>query len=119
MFNELLKSDLSRTEVRVVRFTKGRRIGGKLKSSAKQPFVIKAAVQPLSGRETETLPEGRRQMHVLKLYTQTKLFVEDDKNDLRADLLEIDGETYEVFKSEKYTGLGLNHYKVMAARVNK
>ncbi len=119
MFNDLLNCDLSRVEVKVTRFTKGRLIGGKLKASMLRPFVILAAAQPLTGRERETLPEGRRQIKTLKLYTETSLLVDNDKANQRADLVEVRGELFEVFEVWEQRGLDMDHFKVFIAKVNK
>lgn len=110
---------LTPAEIKVTRFTKGRLIGGKLEASAQRPFVLQAAAQPLTGRERETLPEGRRQIKTLKLYTDIPLLVSNDKLNQRADLVEVECEDYEVFEIHKQRGIGLDHYKVFIAKLNK
>jgi hypothetical protein len=118
-FDSLLACDLSTHVVKVTRFTKGRLVGGKLKTSKNRPFAMPASVQPLNGRDKEMLPEGRRQSHTYKLYTKEQLYVSDDRAGQKADHVEIDGEMFEVFMSEKERGLDLDHYKSFAARLNK
>ena len=114
-----LLSTLGNTEVRVIRFGRGRRdTGGKLKASIKDRFRILASVQPIRGREREFLPDGFRQMHVIRLYVEEELCTSDDKLGQRADILEIGSESYEVIAVEKRAGLRLSHYKVFAARSN-
>ena len=105
-------------EVTVTRFAKGRLVGGKFKASKQRPFKVKTRVQPVNGREREFLPEGWRQKYLRKLYLEERLFTDDDQNAQRADLLTIEGEEFEVMQVEKRKGLGLDHFKVFAARRN-
>ncbi len=110
---------LGNSEVFVTRWGKGKLVGGKLKASKLTPFkLVNPAVQPLNGREIETMPDNRRQSYMVKLYTAEKLLVSDDKISQRADLLMIDGEEFEVFQVSSHRGLGLSHFKSFAARRN-
>ena len=104
--------------ITVVRYGKGRIVGGKLKASKQRPFTVKAAVQPMTGRERESLPEGWRQRRLVKVYTNERLLVSDDKREQRADLLFFDDEEYEVLESEQHRGVGLDYFKTIAARRN-
>jgi len=117
MSNGLIGYALGGIEISIQRFEKGAWTGGKLHSKPMPPFTTKAVVQPMTGRDLETLPEGRRQDHVIKLYTDVRLLVSDDHAKERADVLTIDGEFFEVIHSENWQGLGLTHHKAFAARV--
>lgn len=105
--------------VKITRFGKAVLIGGQHKASKQKPFYIAASVQNLSGLEKETLPEGRRQSYVLKLYTKERLVESDDQAAQRADIVQVESEEFEVFQVEKHRGLGLDHYKTLVARLNK
>ena len=118
MSTDAILDTLGNTEIVVTRFGVGRLVAGKLKASKLPPFKIKAAVQPIKGREREFMPEGQRQKHIVKLYCKECLLAPDDKRQQRADLLTIEGEGYEVIIVEKQKGLGLDHYKAYAARRN-
>ena len=109
---------LENTQICVTRFLPGRLVGGKVKASKKQPFKIRAGVQQINGREREDLPAGWRERYIVKLYTDRPLVVSDDKKKQRADLLEIEGEFFEVIMVAPFRGLNLNHFKCFAARRN-
>ena len=111
-------SCLANLQIAVTRFLPGRLIGGKLKASKARPFSISASVQVVKGREQEFLPEGLRQKYIVKLYCKEKLVTSDDNKAQRADLLEINGEGFEVMIVERSRGLGMDHFKVFAARRN-
>jgi len=110
---------LANENIDVVRWGKSRLVGGKAKASKQPPFKAVAAVQAVGGRERETLPEGRRQSYVIKLYTEIKLLIDDDQQKQRADLVRIDGEWFEVFQVERFKGIGMDHYRSFAARLNQ
>lgn len=102
----------------VTRWGKTKLVGGKHKASKIQPFKLAASVQPVSGRARESLPEGFRQSYVIRLYVEKELLTSDDKKKQRADLLQFEGEMFEVIVVERNRGIGLNHFKVFAARIN-
>ena len=116
MTTSALLDCLGNEQVTVTRFGKTKLVGGKHKASKMKPFRVVASVQPIKGREREFLPEGFNQRHVVRLYTETKLLLTDEKTRQRADLLTIDGEEFEVIMVETHKGLGLDHFKVYAAR---
>jgi hypothetical protein len=118
MSTDCLLDTLGNVEITVTRFSTGKLIGGKLKASAKPTFKVTASVQPINGKEREFLAEGWRQSYVVKLYTKEKLLTSDDKKAQKADLLSIQGESFEVISVERNVGLGMDHYKVQAARRN-
>lgn len=64
-------------------------------------FPIVAGVQPASGRDLQRLPEERRSEATIVLYTKTELVV-GDPGSSEADLVEIDGEQWEVQHVEKW-----------------
>ncbi len=77
------------------------------------PFPIRATVLPLPGDSTGSGEDGRRRNSVISVTTKKALYaVSSDRN---ADLLEWNGEQYEV-KSVKPLGTGtrLAHYKATA-----
>jgi len=109
---------LGNTKICVTRHTQGRIVGGKRKVSKKRPFHIEAGVQQINGRERELLPEGWRQSYIVKVYTDKRLYASDDAKNQQADLLEIDGERFEVVMQAPFKGLDLDHFRYFAARAN-
>lgn len=70
------------------------------------------SIQPLRGNETQQLPEGRRSIEHMKLYTATKLRAADEKAKTPADIISYDGKTWEVMEVQNwYQTSGLQHYK--------
>lgn len=72
--------------------------------------------QPLTGSEMLELPEGERVRNVRKLYTATTLRPADVSTKARADEVDIDGETYVVFRTMPYNMGVLDHHKVIVIR---
>lgn len=92
---------------------------GTYQDGATSTFTIDDAnVQPLGGREAQTLPEGLRQRTGKVIYTDTELRAVDPQADQPGDRLDYEGETYEVRKVEEHDGL-LSHYKVTAVRTKE
>ena len=65
------------------------------------PNVV-ASFQPLRGSELEMLPEGDRTRRSGKVYTATELHAENRLGGVPADLIEFDGDTWEVQTVEKH-----------------
>ena len=77
--------------------------------------IIQASVQPLRAHEVQNLEEGKRNLEWYWLFTTTRLNVVTDKN---PDLIEIDGDDYEVHKIEPWqNGQILDHYKCLVTRI--
>jgi len=78
---------------------------------------VVASVQPITGDEAETLPEGLRSRRPAKLYTETELLQKNTSTGTPADLILWDGETWEVVSVEKHTWG--TYYKAMIARIGQ
>lgn len=118
-FSDLFCSDLSLEDVKVFRHELGRRVNGKLRTSLIPIAITISSVQPLTGRDLEKIDSGRRQKRLLKFYTECELLIDDDQApDQKADIVEVDGERFEIFQSMKFRGLGLDHYVSFGARLN-
>lgn len=79
-------------------------------------FVISASLQPVSGPEMESLPEGRRESQVIKIYTSSKLQTVTDAN---PDVLEASGMRFEIVSVAPYQSNVLNHYKCIAVKIGE
>lgn len=82
-------------------------------------FLI--SVQPLEGRELLNFPEAQRSRQFLKGYTAIELKTVDEANKRRADLVVINGYTYEVQRVEYWTSRGVSivpYWKVYLAEMN-
>ena len=76
-----------------------------------------ASVQPLTPREVEQLPEGRRDSDPFWLFTSTELKVVNVDGIKNPDIVVIDGEFYEVDKVGKWQNNVINHYKCLVYKV--
>lgn len=83
--------------------TTGRAVAG-----ATSSVTITASVQPASGRDLQRLPEGRRAIETLTLFTTTQLLVGGQGAANEADLVTIGGKVYEVQLVETWPVTSLN-----------
>jgi len=89
----------------------GRRVAGVTTS-----FSITASVQPASGRQMDRLPEGLREREGMTLWTPTELRTAQVSEGIEADLVSIDGSTFEVVAIDRWAALG-NYYRATVTRV--
>lgn len=59
-------------------------------------FTITASIQPASGKDMLRLPEGRRANETRTLFTATQLYTGDQGSGYEADLVEVDGDLWEL-----------------------
>jgi hypothetical protein len=77
-------------------------------------FTIEAAIQPLTARERELLPEGNRQRASFSLWTLTELRTHNVAAQTPADVVLINGRRLEVIGVEDWAAAhpeGLPHFK--------
>jgi hypothetical protein len=101
----------------VTRTGAGSYSGGILSAGSTSSFSIVASVQPLSGRDLQVLPEGQRTDETRVLYTTTQLLTRTATQ--APDSISIDGSTYEVFKVEDWTYIGVTHYRAYVSRKDR
>jgi hypothetical protein len=87
---------------------------GRLQDPTTSTFDVVASVQPVNGRELQRLPEGLRTSEVRKLYTATQLKTQGAAQD--PDLIQIDGDSWEVQTVERWDILG-GYWKVLVSKV--
>jgi len=103
----------------VKRYT-GLYVNGRWTQSLSSTFTITTSWQPANGRDTETLPEGKRSQQIYKCYPATELFVADPVNGQPADIVVgIDGKDYEVISCAPNQNNIINHHKAMCTRVKE
>lgn len=79
-------------------------------------FTVKASLQPVKGNEMALLPENRRDNSLLKMYTDTELFTSEKGSSGNADIVQINGDDYEVVQCLPWLNGVINHYKVFVAK---
>lgn len=98
----------------VTRTAAGGNTAGRYTAGATSTFSIVASVQPVTGRYLRVLAEGQRADEARLIFTSTELRTRTPTNE--PDLLAVDGETWEVFRVNRWQHLGETHYVVMASR---
>lgn len=88
---------------------------GYQKTGPEVQMEVTVSVQPLSLAEIESLPEGRRQLPSLKLYTNDELI--SFGMDSRPDQVEIAGERYEVVAKAIWENNVINHNKYLCTKL--
>ena len=112
--------DLPTTEIKVTQPTEGGEyVNGRYVPGEKRIVFNMASVQPLSGSEIQMLPEGRRNMEAINIFTELRMFVSDEKNNRKASLIEYDGKNYEVHKVDNWAiGTDIPHYEIIAIKID-
>ena len=110
--------EIFRIPLTVFRQNEGSYINGVWQDAGETPLGITASVQPTSGEEMLSLPEGRRNKKVYSLFTSTPInLIYAGTN---PDQIEIFGERFEIFQVEIWQNnppvFGIiNHYKFYAS----
>lgn len=99
----------------VTRRAKATFVQGIATPGATTPIEIAASVQPASGRDLLRLPEGRRATETRVVYTTTQLLVGSQGGTNEADLITIDGASWEVQLVESWPG-AVGYFKAIAQR---
>ncbi len=77
-----------------------------------------ASVQPLTGRERETLPEGLREKGAFRLYTDFALRADNQKTKAPADSVILDDKKYIVIIAKPWENNVIPHRKVIVSEAN-
>ena len=75
---------------------------------------ILASVQPLSGKQAQLLPEGRRIEDAITIFTNEELFTAKSSSNKKADVVLYRGGRYEVFNVKIWTASPISHFEVIA-----
>lgn len=87
-------------------------------ATASAPFATTGSMQPLSGRDLQRLPEGDRATEQLWYFTTTRLQTAEVDTGQVADVVDVDGEAYEVQTVENWQASG-NFFKARLSKVNR
>lgn len=97
--------------------TAGEYVDGFYVAGETETVSTNASVQPLKASEIQMLFGGRRNVESIKIYTELKMFVSDEKNNKKASQVLYDGKNYEVHMVENWAiGTDIKHYKVVAIK---
>lgn len=84
---------------------------------AESTFDILCSVQPLGRSEVEFLPEGRREEHAYKIYTNSTLQTLDSNTN--PDKITIGGIDYELYSRLPWSNSIITHNKYLALKVKE
>lgn len=109
--------EIFRVPVALYRKAAGTYVNGIWVEGVETTINITASIQPTTGEEMLSLPEGRRQRKTYSLFTSSRVYTVQDQTN--PDQLVIFGERYEVIKVEVWQNnppvFGIvNHYKLYA-----
>lgn len=118
---EVVLSLASHQAVTVTRFANSDYLEGKLQEpepleDSAGSFQIVASVQPAQGRDLRVLPEGKQTDEALTVFTTVELLPVGALHG--ADILNIDGSSWEVHKVERWGKLG-NYWRALVVRVER
>ena len=103
--------------IAIIRRT-GSRVGGRW-TNVDTHVNITGSVQPVSGKDTQFLPENRRDAGVVKVYCNEKLNVSTQGGDSSGDIVIWRGKKWEVFQELDFANGLINHYKYLAGYVGE
>lgn len=86
-------------------------------SEAEGSFV--GSVQPVNGKDLQFLPEGRRDIGMVKVYSNTALAVSAEGSNTPGDLVIWAGKKWEVIRELVFANDLINHFKYLAALFNE
>ena len=86
-------------------------------SEAEGSFV--GSVQPVNGKDLQFLPEGRRDVGVVKIYCNSPLNVSVEGSTDSGDIVIWHGKKWEVFQELNFANGLINHYKYLAGYVGE
>jgi hypothetical protein len=102
----------------VTRTAAGSYTTGRYAAGAPSTFAITASVQPVQGRDLQSVPEAQRGEEVKVLWTTTELRT---RGAGEPDSVSIDGEAWRVVRVKRWQAFGGDgsgdHYEVYVARV--
>ena len=80
---------------------------------------VTGSVQPVSGKDTQFLPEGRRDVGTVKVYCNERLNVSVEGSENSGDVVIWRGKTWEVFQELDFANDIINHYKYLAGYIGE
>ena len=105
--------------ITVERHNGGDWIEGEYVKDAPDELIIEASVQPLKPNEVKILPEHLRSSESLKIYTEAKLIIADEKNQIPGDIIVHDGKRFIIHSVSNWSiGTDIPHFKCVAVKID-
>ncbi len=80
---------------------------------------VTGSVQPVSGKDTQFLQEGRRDVGTVKVYCNERLNVSVEGSENSGDVVIWRGKKWEVFQELDFANDIINHYKYLAGYIGE
>ena len=97
----------------------GSYVGGKWVEGTETPSTFLGDIQEMSQKEIETLPIGKDNIGKVKIYTDQVFNIAEETTNQNGDLVEYNGENYEIILKNNWDHGLLNHiYYVAELRKN-
>lgn len=108
------------TQITIRRQLAGSYVKGRWQDGGEaDPVTAWASVQPAGPRQKENLPEGVRDRAAVRVITDAPLAAVDESAGIPGDLVDHDGETWEVQQAKPYR-MGLaDHVEAVATKVSE
>lgn len=90
---------------------------GKYERGILESFQMEASIQPATGNMIKILPEHRRSAETNVVYTESRLFISDEKNQKASDVVIYDGKRFEVMNVKKWADItDIPHYECLIVK---
>ena len=101
----------------IKRTVAGSYVSGVYVEGVESTITIQASVQPMSGTDIVSIPEGRRASDMVKVYTDSDLFGQGDAGTGQSpDRLVYRGKEYEISSKDPNQNDVINHFKYYAIK---
>lgn len=97
-------------EYTVKRATPGTYLKGRYQAGDPETITVRGSLQPTNARELKLPEEGARLKQYFKFYSDAPVLTIDTRNLSRADVVEINGETFKVWSVESWAGTKLPYF---------
>lgn len=111
----ITKSGWGSASYSVTRKTKGTSALGVVSGGTTSTVTITAAIQPVTGDDLKSLPEGQHIESTRVVFTESELKASSSTHD--PDRFTLDGDTWEVVRVEKWSAWGGTHYRAFISRM--
>jgi len=103
----------------ITRTSAGAYVNGLYVEGTQTSVTVMASVQPTTGEDMITLPQGRRMSDYVKIYTGTNLQVLGEGVGLQPDVLTWRGHQYECISVDVRQMSIIPHYKYIFSRIGQ
>ena len=94
----------------------GSYVQGLFVPGTRSTITIEASIQPVSGKDMITAPEGRRIQDMIKVYTSSELKQSEEGTGQQPDIIVWQGYGYEITSIDVRQMDVIAHYKIFATR---